>query len=210
MNVPGFPSLMKTDWLYKHRHWFRVWSLLGEFTDVIPRHSELIAEAAPVEILLESMRRIKTLSAKILRERTEETASLIAAGDNTLRRDIMSLLVEARLRETKDGFKMDDAMMLEQFVSQINSCCCRACIGIVFTILAHFPWCGARNNSVRYYLGKHYFPRVACIWLLTRLKDPLVVGHQPPRFSRSFARRSECISLITQRRTIKALSRWSI
>jgi cytochrome P450 len=28
----------------------------------------------------------------------------------------MSLLVEARLRESKDGFKMDDGMMMQQFV----------------------------------------------------------------------------------------------
>ncbi len=64
------------------------------------------------------MRRIKTVSAQILKERTEETATLIAAGDNTLRRDIMSLLVEARLRGSKDGFQMDDGMMMEHFVRQ--------------------------------------------------------------------------------------------
>ncbi|KLO20689.1 cytochrome P450 [Schizopora paradoxa] len=127
MSVPGFPSLMKTDWLYKRRHWFRVWRFL-----------------APIEILLESMRRIKTISSQILRERTQETASLIAAGDNTLRRDIMSLLVEARLRESKDGFKMDDAMMLEHFLTFLGAGHETTASGIAWTL-----WLLAINPEVQ-------------------------------------------------------------
>jgi len=104
MTIPGFPSLMKSEWLYKRRHWFRKWKLL-----------------APTEVILTSMRRIRTASTQILKERTDETAALIAAGDSTLRKDVMSLLVEARLRESKDGFKMDDSMMMEQFLTFLGA-----------------------------------------------------------------------------------------
>lgn len=127
MSIPGFPSLMKTEWLYKRRHWFRAWSLL-----------------APIEILLASMRRIKTVSAQILKERTEETATLIAAGDNTLRRDIMSLLVEARLRGSKDGFEMDDGMMMEHFLTFLGAGHETTASGIAWTL-----WLLAINPEVQ-------------------------------------------------------------
>lgn len=81
--------------------------------------------SAPTEVLLASMRRIKLVSSQILQERFEETAAFVAAGGSTLNRDIMSLLLEARLREGEDGYKMDDKMMIEHVVRTIYFSVCK-------------------------------------------------------------------------------------
>jgi len=61
------------------------------------------------------MRRIKNVSAQILREKVAETAA-VPASDSTLKRDIMSLLVQARTAEASGAYKMSDEMMMEQMV----------------------------------------------------------------------------------------------
>lgn len=111
------------------------------------------------------MRRIKTISAQILKERAEETATLIAAGDNTLRRDIMSLLVEARLRGSKDGFEMDDGMMMEHFVRQHNSYIQIGHIWIIFFV-SKLTFLGAGHETTASGIA----------WVILRLV-PVSVGY---------------------------------
>ena len=67
------------------------------------------------------MRRIKSVSASILAEKISE-ASAIVANDSTLegKKDVMSLLVQSRIREFghgSGGYKMSDSMMMEQVAS---------------------------------------------------------------------------------------------
>lgn len=102
VSVPGMPSLLGSSWLYNRRHWL-----------------EKCGPLAPTSILLNSMRRIKTVSASILAEAKADAAA-VAASDSTLagKKDVMSLLVQSRLREAIEGpgYRMTDAMMMEQVV----------------------------------------------------------------------------------------------
>jgi hypothetical protein len=61
------------------------------------------------------MHRIKKISAQILAQKMRE-ASEVASSDDVAKRDIMSLLVRARMNEKGDGYQMSDAAMIEQVV----------------------------------------------------------------------------------------------
>ena len=71
--------------------------------------------------MVDSMHRIKRVSAQILDEKVADAAAL-AAGDSTLagKKDVMSLLVQSRTQEkpSTGGSKMvmSDSMMMEQVV----------------------------------------------------------------------------------------------
>lgn len=102
VSVPGVPSLLGSEWLYNKRRWL-----------------EKCGPLAPTSVLINSMRRIKAVSASILAEAKADAAA-VAASDSTLagKKDIMSLLVQSRMREASEGpgYKMTDAMMMEQVV----------------------------------------------------------------------------------------------
>ena len=103
ISIPGIPSLLRTNWMYRHRHW------LGK-----------VAFFQPLEVMVDSMHRIKQVSAQILDEKIADAAAL--AGDSTLasKKDVMSLLVQSRTHEkaSTGGTKMvmSDSMMMEQVV----------------------------------------------------------------------------------------------
>ena len=107
MSIPGVPDLLRSEWLYKHRHWLGKNSFL-----------------APAEVMINSMHRIKQVSAQMLQEKVTEAAA-IASGDSSLagKKDIMSLLVQARTQEKNSSgsggakMTMSDSMMMEQVVS---------------------------------------------------------------------------------------------
>ncbi|EJD08216.1 cytochrome P450 [Fomitiporia mediterranea MF3/22] len=107
VSVPGVPYLFRTEWLYNHRHWM-----------------EKVPLFAPGATLIECMRRIKRVSAMIL-EDAKSHAAAVVASDSTLacKKDVMSLLVQARMREGSSGpgFSMTDAMMMEQVLTFLGA-----------------------------------------------------------------------------------------
>ena len=105
VSIPGAPQLLRSDWLYRHCEW-----LTNSKYEYLRRAGILVA----------SMRRIKNVSAGILAEKISE-ASAIVASDSTLegKKDVMSLLVQSRIRDLghgSEGYKMSDSMMMEQVV----------------------------------------------------------------------------------------------
>lgn len=78
--------------------------------------------AAPAATLMDSMYRIRRVSALMLREKMEE--SVIALSDTDAKRDIMSLLVRARKMDMEKqriggvggGYAMSDREMMDQVV----------------------------------------------------------------------------------------------
>lgn len=104
--TPGLVRLLRTEWTYNHRHIFR-W----------------LGPLAPMETVLDTMRRIREISAKIVQQKIADTAA-VAPSDCALpnKKDVMSLLVQARMREPTDsGFTLTDDMMIEQVVSYCAS-----------------------------------------------------------------------------------------
>jgi hypothetical protein len=79
------------------------------------------AYPVPLNKLVDSMHRIKRVSAAILREKMEDTA--VAMSDMNAKRDIMTLLVRARkadLDKDKGVYAMSDEVMMAQVVSLIH------------------------------------------------------------------------------------------
>ncbi|KAF5367336.1 hypothetical protein D9615_010281 [Tricholomella constricta] len=105
MVIPGVPRLLASDWAYRHRHWF------SRFQN--------LAQAA---ILVDSMHRIKQVSAGILAEKMRDSA--VAASDTEAKRDIMSLLVRARKADTekdKGAYTLSDNAMMEQVLTFLGA-----------------------------------------------------------------------------------------
>jgi hypothetical protein len=65
------------------------------------------------------MHRIKEIWKQILKDKMRE-ASTVASSDDVAKRDIMSLLVRARMNETEDGYQMSDEAMMQQVVSWLD------------------------------------------------------------------------------------------
>lgn len=106
LSIPGIIPLVRSKWAYKYRNIFQ-W----------------LGPLKPMATLLHAMRRIRNVSIEILQEKIADTAE-IASSDRTLasKKDVMSLLVQARMREPTDsGFKLTDDMMTEQVVSLLYS-----------------------------------------------------------------------------------------
>lgn len=57
---------------------------------------------------------IKKVSAQMLKDKIADAT--VVAGDNTVKRDIMSILVRARIAEKGDGYQMSDRAMMDQVV----------------------------------------------------------------------------------------------
>lgn len=119
ISLPGTPKLIKSEWLYNHRHWLRKWS-----------HLE------PLSIMVECMHRIERVSAQILAD-AKTHATAVASSDSTLKgkKDIMSLLVRARMNETDgSGYKMSDFMMMQQVVSACSRPSARCLVTVPLTV----------------------------------------------------------------------------
>ncbi|KAJ8094400.1 hypothetical protein PM082_010834 [Marasmius tenuissimus] len=108
MSIPGVPRFVNSEWAWKHR-----------------KTVAKIPSLRPLAKMMESMHRIKAVSAQILRERMEEVEGL-STDDTSAKKDIMSLLVRARKAEMErakdtgkagelDGsYTMSDKEMMDQ------------------------------------------------------------------------------------------------
>ncbi|KAL5531870.1 hypothetical protein ACEPAF_5433 [Sanghuangporus sanghuang] len=106
VSLPGMPKLIKSEWLYNHRHWLRNWSHLKALS-----------------ITIECMHRIERVSSKILSDANAH-ATAVASSDSTLKgkKDVMSLLVQARMNESDgSGYKMSDSMMMQQVLTFLGA-----------------------------------------------------------------------------------------
>ncbi|GJJ15952.1 hypothetical protein Clacol_010231 [Clathrus columnatus] len=92
MSIPGFPALLRTKFAVKYRNYlFR-----GPLKDL--------------RILVLALKQIKRVSHQMLDEKLSE----IDVKDSESKRDIMSLLVRARMDDQSDGYKMSDNDLIEQ------------------------------------------------------------------------------------------------
>jgi cytochrome P450 len=60
------------------------------------------------------MHRIKNISAQILREKIADAT--VTVSDTAAKRDIMSILVRARIADKDEGYQMSDRAMMDQVV----------------------------------------------------------------------------------------------
>ncbi|KAL0960786.1 hypothetical protein HGRIS_005807 [Hohenbuehelia grisea] len=104
-SLPGFKRFFNSEWAYNHRHWFSTFAFL-----------------APGGIAIDSMHRIKKISAQMLEEKLADSA--VAAADTAAKRDIMSLLVRARkaeMEQEKAGYAMSDQQMMDQVLTFLGA-----------------------------------------------------------------------------------------
>ncbi|KAH7921538.1 cytochrome P450 [Leucogyrophana mollusca] len=97
--IPGMATFLSSEQVYRLRHWFHVNSAL-----------------APIGITIDAVRRIKAIAQDILAERIAE----LDAADSTpapKRRDIMSLLLQARSAEKGEGYQISDTDMVEHVLT---------------------------------------------------------------------------------------------
>lgn len=91
-------------------------------------HFIVLIIAARAAILVDAMHRIKAVSASILREKMKEAEHLGNNEDTAAKKDIMSLLVQARMADQKSHrsvgggmgpapYTMSDTEMMDQVVS---------------------------------------------------------------------------------------------
>ena len=74
----------------------------------------------PVATLVETTHEIRELSRTILREKLEESEGEIK-GDRETKKDIMSLLVQARQGSAKDGYKLSDEALVDQVLTFLGA-----------------------------------------------------------------------------------------
>ncbi|KAL1715868.1 cytochrome P450 [Schizophyllum commune] len=107
VSIPGVARFLQSDLAYRWRE------VLGRFVQPQTR------------TLLESMHRIKRVSAGILEEKMKEAHS--APGDFETKKDIMSILVRARMAEEKAsegrkvGYAMSDGEMMDQVLTFLGA-----------------------------------------------------------------------------------------
>jgi hypothetical protein len=106
VSIPGFAALLRSEWMYNHRHLFKK-----------------IPQLAPIEVFISAIRRIKVISTKIIQEGAKDMME-IAPANSVLRgkRSILSLLVQSRMMDPTDGANagsktvMNEEMMIEHVV----------------------------------------------------------------------------------------------
>ncbi|GLB37392.1 putative cytochrome p450 [Lyophyllum shimeji] len=105
MVIPGVTRFLQSEWAYRHRHWFTYFESL-----------------APIAVLLDSMHRIKQISATILAEKMRD--SPVTSSDTEAKRDVMSLLVRARkadMEKDKGAYAMSDNAIMEQVLTFLGA-----------------------------------------------------------------------------------------
>ncbi|KAF8707323.1 hypothetical protein AX14_013617 [Amanita brunnescens Koide BX004] len=125
--IPGFPKLMTSSWIYKHRHWFDNMSFTAELST-----------------LVESMYTIKKISTELLREKMNDS---ITVSDMDAKRDIMSILVRARkagLEKDKTAYTMSDKAMVEQVLTFLGAGHETTASGLAWTL-----WLLANNQEAQ-------------------------------------------------------------
>ncbi|OCB91777.1 cytochrome P450 [Sanghuangporus baumii] len=143
VSLPGMPKLIKSEWLYNHRHWLRNWSHLKALS-----------------IMIECMHRIERVSSKILSDANAH-ATAVASSDSTLKgkKDVMSLLVQARMNESDgSGYKMSDSMMMQQVLTFLGAGHETTASGLTWTL-----WLLATHPEIQSKLRGALLPT---LWLL--------------------------------------------
>ncbi|KAI0818507.1 cytochrome P450 [Irpex lacteus] len=146
VSIPGVPKLLRSEWMYHHR-----WLL------------RYIPQLAPMETLVDSIRRIKIISAKILEERTKD-AMAVAAADSYLagKKDILSLLVQSRMQDRTHGagagskMIMSDEMMKEQVLTFLGAGHETTASGLAWTL-----WLLATHTGIQERLRAEVTPILA-------------------------------------------------
>ncbi|KAF9554234.1 cytochrome P450 [Agrocybe pediades] len=105
VSIPGAVKFISSEWVYKHRSWLRKFS-----------HTSALAD------LMESMHRIRKVSAQMLEEKMKDSA--VPISDSETKRDIMSILVRARkadLDSKAGGYAMSDEAMMDQVLTFLGA-----------------------------------------------------------------------------------------
>jgi cytochrome P450 len=102
MVIPGISQLLASEWAYKYRSWFAKLPLV-----------------APASILIGAMYRIKKIAAKMLQDKLMDSAD--SADDLTAKRDIISLLIRARMSDKSGAYHMSDAAMVDQVLTLLGA-----------------------------------------------------------------------------------------
>ncbi|KAM6491116.1 Cytochrome P450 [Amanita muscaria] len=104
MFIPGAMKLMRSSWMYEHRHWLS----FTRFTDYF-------------RILVECMYKISKISERLLQEKIDDSMSI---SDSEGKRDIMSILVRARkaeLEKDPSAYSLSDAAMVDQVLTFLGA-----------------------------------------------------------------------------------------
>ncbi|TDL20845.1 cytochrome P450 [Rickenella mellea] len=102
MSIPGFVPLMRSKWTTARLYLLKNVKLL-----------------APIAIALESVDRIKRVSAQMFREKMADTEA--AASDADSKRDILSRLVRMRMSNASKGDQLSDEAMMEQVITFLGA-----------------------------------------------------------------------------------------
>ncbi|KAJ7223114.1 cytochrome P450 [Mycena pura] len=104
MSIPGAARLSQSEWLYRRRRLLGKLSIISNF-----------------ETLVDSMYRIRAISAAMLREKTADLS--VSPDDISTKKDIMSLLVRARKVELDAGSTdtMSDTAMVDQVLTFLGA-----------------------------------------------------------------------------------------
>ncbi|KAH7099379.1 cytochrome P450 [Auriculariales sp. MPI-PUGE-AT-0066] len=139
VNVPGFSTYVLSSVGWKTRHF---WQCLPGFH--------------VLTTLIDCMHRIKRVSRAILDERMEE-AKIVGREDVEAKRDIMSLLVRARMA-TKDeaAFRMNDEQMMDQVLTFLGAGHETTASGLTWTL-----WLLASHPDAQAKLRKELVGRLA-------------------------------------------------
>ncbi|KAH7920360.1 cytochrome P450 [Leucogyrophana mollusca] len=122
--IPGMAAFLRSEHAYRLRHWFHVNSVLGKIVAISAarnqNHDLNLYAIAPIGITVDAMYRIKAIARRILAERIAE----LETADSTpapKRRDIMSLLLQARFAEKGEGYQISDADMVEHVLTFLGA-----------------------------------------------------------------------------------------
>ncbi|KIK58654.1 hypothetical protein GYMLUDRAFT_694329 [Collybiopsis luxurians FD-317 M1] len=105
--IPGMPRFLQTEFAYRHRNIF-----------------SYVSPLAPLTTVLDSMHTIKRVSTQMVQDKIKESIeSGMVEGDSELsgKKDIMSILIRARMREVGDGYKMSDEAMMAQVLTFLGA-----------------------------------------------------------------------------------------
>lgn len=100
--IPGARQFLTSKFAYNHRHWFKMIPWMGA-----------------LETVLTHMATIRRVASGIVQERINE-ARAVMESDSVLpgKKDVISLLIQARMKDENDaGFKLSDEQLMEQVVS---------------------------------------------------------------------------------------------
>lgn len=108
VSIPGLSRLLSSQLGYRYRNLFSVWSI-----------------TAPMTTFIDSVYRIRKISAQILNEKISES-ELVSLEDTAAKKDIMSLLVRARevenaADEKGAGYTLSDEALVDQVLTFLGA-----------------------------------------------------------------------------------------